>query len=142
MSIDTHNWPHWQLLPQESPDRSTLVAVPTPPLHAPVRTHLANERTFLAWVRTGLTFIAMGLAAAQLLDETHLWGVSLRELLALELVVVGVALTVVGRLRYRQTAIGINTGTYQTHRRGLEVVVAFVVAVAVVAVFVVVTLPK
>ena len=27
-------------------------------LDATVRTHLANERTFLAWLRTGITFVA------------------------------------------------------------------------------------
>ena len=32
------------------------------------RTHLANERTFLAWFRTGITLIALGLAAAQFLS--------------------------------------------------------------------------
>ena len=31
------------------------------------RTHLANERTFLAWFRTGITLVALGLAGAQLL---------------------------------------------------------------------------
>ncbi len=34
---------------------------------ASVRDHLANERTFLAWVRTAVTFIAAGLAAYALL---------------------------------------------------------------------------
>ena len=33
------------------------------------RTLLASERTFLAWWRTGLTSIAAGLAAAQLVPE-------------------------------------------------------------------------
>ena len=31
------------------------------------RTHLANERTYLAWFRTGITLVALGLAAAQFL---------------------------------------------------------------------------
>ncbi len=31
------------------------------------RTHMANERTFLAWFRTGLAVIALGIAAAQFL---------------------------------------------------------------------------
>ncbi len=37
-------------------------------------THLANERTYLAWFRTGLTTIALGLAAAQLLTRNVLPG--------------------------------------------------------------------
>src|SRR5215218_9897005 len=31
------------------------------------RTHMANERTFLAWFRTGITLLALGIAAAQFL---------------------------------------------------------------------------
>jgi putative membrane protein len=34
------------------------------------RTHMANERTYLAWFRTGLTLVALGLAAAQFLDTS------------------------------------------------------------------------
>ena len=33
------------------------------------RTRLANERTFLAWWRTGLTSLAVGLAAGKLIPE-------------------------------------------------------------------------
>jgi putative membrane protein len=33
------------------------------------RTHLANERTFLAWWRTGLTALAAALAAARVVPE-------------------------------------------------------------------------
>lgn len=34
------------------------------------RTLLANERTFAAWIRTGLTVAAVGLAAGQLLPDS------------------------------------------------------------------------
>lgn len=87
-----------------------------------MRTHLANERTFLAWSRTGLTAIALGLGAAQLLDRHIVAGVALDKLLAASLVVFGFVLIVAGRFRYRQTAIGIRDNSYRTHRRGLEVV--------------------
>jgi putative membrane protein len=33
------------------------------------RTHLANERTYLAWLRSGLTAVAVGLAVAKLLPD-------------------------------------------------------------------------
>ncbi|KAG9290398.1 hypothetical protein G9A89_007129 [Geosiphon pyriformis] len=35
------------------------------------RDHLANERTFLAWLRTSLSFIGIGLATAQLFRLTN-----------------------------------------------------------------------
>jgi putative membrane protein len=51
------------------------------------RFSLANERTFLAWIRTGLALIAGGLACAQFLPPlpvTHL-----REIISLLLLVLG-----------------------------------------------------
>ena len=33
------------------------------------RTHLANERTFLAWLRTGLALIVLGIGAAQFVSQ-------------------------------------------------------------------------
>jgi uncharacterized membrane protein YidH (DUF202 family) len=83
-----------------------------PPPKGKIRTHLANERTYLAWGRTGLTMIALGLGAAQLLDAHVLLGVELDKLLAGVLVVFGLALVL----------IGIRDDEYRTHRRGLEVV--------------------
>ncbi|HET6478866.1 MAG TPA: DUF202 domain-containing protein [Actinoplanes sp.] len=51
------------------------------------RFSLANERTFLAWIRTGLALIAGGLGCAQFLPPlpvTHL-----REIIAIALLVLG-----------------------------------------------------
>ncbi|GIJ07024.1 membrane protein [Micromonospora andamanensis] len=51
------------------------------------RFSLANERTFLAWLRTGLALIAGGLAAAQFLPTLSL--VHLREAIAVVLLLLG-----------------------------------------------------
>jgi putative membrane protein len=51
------------------------------------RFSLANERTFLAWVRTGLALIAGGLASAQFLPELRI--PYLREALAIILLAFG-----------------------------------------------------
>lgn len=51
------------------------------------RFSLANERTFLAWLRTGLALIAGGLAAAQFLPPLPL--AHLREVIAIALLVLG-----------------------------------------------------
>lgn len=56
--------------------------------HTPdYRFSLANERTFLAWIRTGLALIAGGLVVAQFLPE--LWLAHLREVLAVALMLLG-----------------------------------------------------
>lgn len=51
------------------------------------RFSLANERTFLAWIRTGLALIAGGLACAQFLPPLPV--PHLREIIALLLLILG-----------------------------------------------------
>jgi inner membrane protein YidH len=51
------------------------------------RFSLANERTFLAWVRTGLALVAGGLAAAQFLPPLPV--AHLREVIAISLLLLG-----------------------------------------------------
>jgi putative membrane protein len=64
------------------------------------RTHLANERTFLAWIRTAVTFMTLGLAAAQFLESDVFLGVHLSVYLAALLVFGGVILTFIARQRF------------------------------------------
>ncbi|MEU1683913.1 YidH family protein [Micromonospora sp. NPDC005707] len=56
------------------------------------RFSLANERTFLAWLRTGLALIAGGLAAAQFLPRLPLE--HLREVIAVALLLLGATVAV------------------------------------------------
>ena len=51
------------------------------------RFSLANERTFLAWIRTGLALVGGGLAVAAFVPDLRLAGV--REILAVGLVLLG-----------------------------------------------------
>ena len=76
------------------------------------RDHLANERTFLAWVRTGAAIVVFGFAIGR-------FSIALRQLTAFEghpirrsglsvwlgssSIVLGVLLVVAGLFRYRQT---------------------------------------
>lgn len=66
------------------------------------RTHLANERTFLAWFRTGITLIALGLAAAQLLGRDADPGIPLVQVLSTVVIATGAAAVVIGLYRYRR----------------------------------------
>jgi putative membrane protein len=61
----------------------------TPPDY---RFSLANERTFLAWLRTGLALVAGGLAAAQFLPRLPV--AHLREAIAIALLLLGSAVAV------------------------------------------------
>ncbi|WP_308259068.1 YidH family protein [Pseudonocardia sp. H11422] len=60
---------------------------------------LANERTFLAWLRTALALDAAGLAVAHLLPELIIPGA--REAVALSLVLLGAVTAVSGHRRWR-----------------------------------------
>ncbi|HEY2947375.1 MAG TPA: DUF202 domain-containing protein [Micromonosporaceae bacterium] len=56
------------------------------------RFSLANERTFLAWIRTGLALVAGGLAAAQFLPPLPIR--YLREAIAIALLLLGGAVAI------------------------------------------------
>jgi putative membrane protein len=71
---------------------------PPPAEHEPdARYTFANERTFLAWIRTALALVAAGLAVIQLLPPFHgiRWG---RHAIGIPLIVLGAVIAV---LSYR-----------------------------------------
>jgi putative membrane protein len=85
------------------------------------RDHLANERTFLAWVRTGAAIVVFGFAIGR-------FSIAMRQLTALEghavrtaglsvwmgssAILAGVAL-VAGLVRYRKTRVQLDSGTFE-----------------------------
>lgn len=77
---------------------------PQPSQSLDYRFSLANERTFLAWIRTSLALSAGGLAVQQLLPPLRSGG---REILAGALVVLGTlaAVTAVWRWRSYESAM-------------------------------------
>jgi inner membrane protein YidH len=72
------------------------------------RFSLANERTFLAWIRTGLALIAGGLAAAQFLPRLPL--PLLREGIAIGLLVLGGMVSVLAVDRWNRTERAMRLG--------------------------------
>src|SRR3954463_5414550 len=68
------------------------------------RTRLANERTFLAWWRTGVAALAAGLAAArlvpQLADSPHHWPYT-----SLGAVLVGLGTLCLGYAQWRRVTV-------------------------------------
>jgi putative membrane protein len=86
------------------------------------RDHLANERTFLAWVRTGAAIVVFGFAIGR-------FSIAMRQLTAFEghpirtaglsvwmgaaSIVAGVLLVVAGLVRYRKTREQLDNDTFE-----------------------------
>jgi putative membrane protein len=86
------------------------------------RDHLANERTFLAWVRTGVAIVVFGFAIGR-------FAIAMRQLMQLQghvlrtaglsvwmgttSMIAGVAIVVTGLLRYRKTRTLLEAGTFE-----------------------------
>ena len=70
----------------------------------PVDTELANDRTFLAWLRTGIALFGLGFVVAKVAlvvqpDETRLENKNLYSAVGVVIVLSGATLVVVGYLR-------------------------------------------
>lgn len=86
------------------------------------RDHLANERTFLAWVRTAAAIVVFGFAIGR-------FSIAMRQLTLLQghpvrtaglsvwmgaiSIVAGVGMAIAGLLRYRKVRIQLDAGTFQ-----------------------------
>jgi putative membrane protein len=101
---------------------------------ARARTHLANERTFLAWFRTGITLVALGLAGAQLLGGGSSVDRSIVLLLATLVVVTGGFLIMVGLVRYRVGRRRIDAGDFRPAWGSIVIAGTLAVVVSAVAV--------
>jgi len=100
------------------------------------RDHLANERTFLAWVRTGAAIVVFGFAIGR-------FSIALRQLTSLQghpvhrsgisvwmgatSIVLGVLLVMAGLFRYRQTRDRLDKGTFEPAGFVLDLVTALTV---------------
>jgi putative membrane protein len=75
--------------------------------------HLANERTFLSWIRTGVAFIGVGFVVARF--GGPLAGNIPKGPLALGLATIGVGalLTLYAALEYKGTSVAIETGIFR-----------------------------
>jgi putative membrane protein len=76
------------------------------------RTRLANDRTYLAWVRSGLTALAVSLAAGKVVPDLGGGSSWPFELVGAGFGAVGVALVVFGLLRYRAVDAALRRGEY------------------------------
>jgi putative membrane protein len=109
-------------------------ANPTPPEdHPDYRMSLAAERTYLAYVRTGLALTAAGVAVAGALPDAG--AETLRRVLGIALVVIGGALFAAARPRWAAVSRAMQRGEPLPPPRlglGLSVVLVFAAVAAVV----------
>ncbi|MCI1900908.1 MAG: YidH family protein [Enterobacter sp.] len=96
------------------------------------RFSLANERTFLAWIRTALGFLAAGIGLDQLAPDfaTPL----IREVLALLLCLFSGTLAIYGYLRWLRNEKAMRLKEDLPYTRGLVTISTILLAVAVVVI--------
>jgi len=85
------------------------------------RDHLANERTYLAWIRTALSFTALGIAIAKFFETTR----SRAE--GLLFVVIGMLFLASAIMRYFRNMSDLEAGRFGVHRIGPTVLAAVAV---------------
>ena len=86
------------------------------------RTQLANERTFLAWWRSGLTALGVSVAVGRVvpaLTDDSRWPYAV---VGVGYAVLGLAMVVYGTLRQREVDQGIQRGEFVVAERRLLVV--------------------
>jgi putative membrane protein len=109
-------------------------------MSAKVTDHLANERTYLAWLRTGIATIGFGFVVAK-------FGLAIRELTGVSALpetsyhlsdIIGIALTIVGGImipfafqRFKKNQVRIETGVYSPSTGGELAVTGVIFAIAV-----------
>jgi putative membrane protein len=76
------------------------------------RTHLANERTYLAWWRTGLACMAVSLGVGRLLPEVTDGPTGLSIAAGVAFALLGIVFFGYGYDRYRRVDAAVRTGEY------------------------------
>ena len=106
-----------KLRPREAQDNTGSVA----------RDHLANERTFLAWIRTALAVIGLGVLVGKLIETDGL----VAEVIGIAMVGFGAAMLIYSISRYERTITLLNEGQFSAARWGPIVLAALGLFIAV-----------
>lgn len=91
------------------------------------RDHLANERTFLAWIRTSLAIIGLGVLVGKLIETDGLTA----EVIGIAMVGFGAAMLIYSISRYERTLALLNKGMFSAARWGPIILAALGLFVAV-----------
>ena len=119
-----------------SPANPAAPGSPVPPAGPPgaepdARFTFANERTFLAWIRTALALVAAGLAIVQLLPPFHgiRWG---RHAIGIPLILLGAIVAVVSYLEWDANQRALRRGDPPRHSR-LPLLLAIIIVLVALA---------
>jgi len=104
--------------------------------------HLANERTFLAWVRTSIGIMAFGFVVVKfslfvkqisllLGKETVIQQTGYSGILGIVLVAVGMVTSVLSYMRYKQSEGQLNSGNYRHSSLLITVLTSFILLVSI-----------
>ncbi|MBV9485775.1 MAG: DUF202 domain-containing protein [Frankiaceae bacterium] len=104
--------------------------------HPDYRFSLANERTFLAWIRTSLALLAAGIGVVNLPSEFA--DSTGRHLLGILLVVLGLFAAVGSYARWRANQRAIASGSPLPHSRSMPIVAGGITVVGVIALILVI----
>lgn len=103
---------------------------------------LANERTFLAWIRTSIGIMAFGFVVvkfsifikqiALLIDADHIGPTKGNSgILGISLVAVGALIALLSYFNYRKTKIQLNTGNYKHSSLLITLLAAFILLISI-----------
>jgi putative membrane protein len=98
------------------------------------RTHLANERTFLAWLRIELSLTAVGLAAAGFLPVDLVPGIPYVRSFSALLVLSGIVMVLYGASRYVRAYKQIETGAYDPAGTAVVTIAAVIAFLGILAI--------
>ncbi len=104
--------------------------------------HLANERTFLAWIRTSIGIMAFGFVVVKfslfvkqisliLGKENVIHSKGYSGILGIALVAVGTVTAVLSYIRYKQTESQLNDGRYKHSSLLITLLTAFIFLVSI-----------
>jgi putative membrane protein len=93
------------------------------------REHLANERTYLAWLRTGISVAALGVAIAKFAPERGARTVAS----GLIMIFIGLLVSAYGTMRYRTVRRQLDAGVFDPASFGAIAVTTLAIVVSLIA---------
>ena len=99
-----------------------------------IQQHLANERTYLAWVRTCITIMGVGFLITNLhfatLSSSAILGDTLSKIIGLSSIIVGIFALIISTISYFIKGNDINNQTYRSSR-----ILVFYLSISLVLIF-------